>query len=72
MTAETNAPGSKRFTRAAHLLEIFRYEREKYKHSSRDESFRPSFCFFIWVLPILWRPSMYLTASASVPLWYFS
>ena len=35
MTAETNAPGSKRFARAAHLLEIFRYEREKYKHSSR-------------------------------------
>ena len=29
MTAETNAPGSKRFARAAHLLEIFRYEREK-------------------------------------------
>ena len=35
MTAETNAPGSKRFARTAHLLEIFRYEREKYKHSSR-------------------------------------
>ena len=31
MTAETNAPGSKRFARTAHLLEIFRYEREKYK-----------------------------------------
>lgn len=71
MTAETNAPGSKRFARAAHLLEIFRYEREKYKHSSR--MILPAILlFFIWVLPIPWRPSMYLTASASVPLWYFS
>lgn len=35
MTAETKAPKPKRFAQAAHLLEIFRYEKEKYKHSSR-------------------------------------
>ena len=35
MTAETKAPHPKHFARAAHLMEIFRYEKEKYKRSSR-------------------------------------
>lgn len=35
MTAKKNITNPRRFARASHLLEIFRYEREKYKHSSR-------------------------------------
>lgn len=47
------------------LKELFRFERDKYFHSSR--MILPLILlFFTWASPILWLPSMCWTASAFV------
>lgn len=52
------------------VRELFRFERDKYIHSSR--MILPMvLLFFIWASHIPWRPSMCWTASAFV-LWWCS